>query len=86
VCAGLFASLMPPGFLCRNWLKSRFHFSFAEYRGSGNDNFGCLRVMNDDLVRATFQFEGVGVGVLGEVLRFKGLGLWYGVEGLGLRV
>ncbi|KAJ1476572.1 RmlC-like cupin domain-containing protein [Baffinella frigidus] len=34
-----------------NWLKSRFHFSFAEYKGSKNDNFGCLRVMNDDLVQ-----------------------------------
>lgn len=39
---------------CRNWLKSRFHFSFAEYKGSKNDNFGCLRVMNDDLVQPTF--------------------------------
>eukprot|EP00948_MAST-09A_sp_MAST-9A-sp1_P001495 g1495.t1 len=37
----------------QNWLKSRFHFSFAEYNGSGknNDSFGCLRVMNDDLVQ-----------------------------------
>ena len=33
-----------------NWLKSRFHFSFAEY-GSGPRNFGALRVMNDDLVQ-----------------------------------
>jgi redox-sensitive bicupin YhaK (pirin superfamily) len=33
-----------------NWLKSRFHFSFAEWRG-GPSNFGCLRVMNDDLVQ-----------------------------------
>lgn len=34
-----------------NWLKSRFHFSFAEYSNPGNQNFGVLRVMNDDLVQ-----------------------------------
>jgi redox-sensitive bicupin YhaK (pirin superfamily) len=34
-----------------NWLKSRFHFSFAEYNNPGNQNFGVLRVMNDDLVQ-----------------------------------
>ena len=34
-----------------NWLKSRFHFSFAEYNNQGNQNFGVLRVMNDDLVQ-----------------------------------
>lgn len=34
-----------------NWLKSRFHFSFAEYRNPYNANFGVLRVMNDDLVQ-----------------------------------
>lgn len=33
-----------------NWLKSRFHFNFAEYH-SGPSNFGVLRVMNDDLVQ-----------------------------------
>jgi redox-sensitive bicupin YhaK (pirin superfamily) len=33
-----------------NWLKSRFHFNFAEYHG-GRSNFGVLRVMNDDLVQ-----------------------------------
>lgn len=38
------------GWTNRNWLKSRFHFSFAEYHG-GPDNFGVLRVMNDDLVQ-----------------------------------
>ena len=35
----------------RNWLKSRFHFSFAEYRNAANSQFGVLRVMNDDLVQ-----------------------------------
>lgn len=34
-----------------NWLKSRFHFSFAEYRNYQNSDFGVLRVMNDDLVQ-----------------------------------
>lgn len=33
-----------------NWLKSRFHFNFAEY-SSGPGQFGVLRVMNDDLVQ-----------------------------------
>ena len=33
-----------------NWLKSRFHFNFAEYSG-GRSNFGPLRVANDDLVQ-----------------------------------
>ena len=34
-----------------NWLKSRFHFSFAEYSSASNSNFGVLRVMNDDFVQ-----------------------------------
>mmetsp|Transcript_1232 Transcript_1232/g.3274 ORF Transcript_1232/g.3274 Transcript_1232/m.3274 type:complete len:309 (-) Transcript_1232:23-949(-) len=34
-----------------NWLKSRFHFSFAEYFNPANTNFGVLRVLNDDLVQ-----------------------------------
>ena len=38
------------GWSAPNWLTSRFHFSFAEYSSSGNDSFGVLRVMNDDLV------------------------------------
>ena len=32
------------------WLRSRFHFSFAEYRDPDNVKFGVLRVLNDDLV------------------------------------
>jgi len=39
------------GWTNKNWLKSRFHFSFAEYY-NGPSNFGVLRVMNDDLVQA----------------------------------
>lgn len=34
-----------------NWLKSRFHFSFAEYYDPNRFKFGVLRVMNDDLVQ-----------------------------------
>uniref|UniRef100_A0A7S4KAJ6 Pirin N-terminal domain-containing protein n=1 Tax=Guillardia theta TaxID=55529 RepID=A0A7S4KAJ6_GUITH len=40
-----------PTWTNKNWLKSRFHFSFAEYSNSKNSNFGVLRVMNDDLVQ-----------------------------------
>jgi redox-sensitive bicupin YhaK (pirin superfamily) len=38
------------GWTNENWLKSRFHFNFAEY-SHGPDSFGVLRVMNDDLVQ-----------------------------------
>jgi redox-sensitive bicupin YhaK (pirin superfamily) len=34
-----------------NWLKSRFHFSFAEHHNSKQNKFGVLRVCNDDLVQ-----------------------------------
>mmetsp|Transcript_7213 Transcript_7213/g.19324 ORF Transcript_7213/g.19324 Transcript_7213/m.19324 type:complete len:281 (+) Transcript_7213:14-856(+) len=39
-----------------NWLKSRFHFSFAEYYNPKNTQFGVLRVMNDDLVQPSRGF------------------------------
>ncbi|QOY55478.1 pirin family protein [Candidatus Sulfurimonas marisnigri] len=39
------------------WLKSRFHFSFAEYRDFDNIHYGPLRVMNDDLIKGN---EGFG--------------------------
>lgn len=39
------------------WLKSRFHFSFAEYRDINNMHYGVLRVMNDDLIEP---FKGFG--------------------------
>lgn len=41
----------PSSWTNKNWLKSRFHFSFAEYSNPRNQNFGVLRVMNDDLVQ-----------------------------------
>ena len=39
------------------WLKSKFHFSFAEYYNPDNINFGALRVINDDLVEAGTGFD-----------------------------
>ncbi|WP_438449289.1 pirin family protein [Gorillibacterium sp. sgz5001074] len=33
------------------WLRSRFSFSFAEYRDPANMSFGHLRVFNDDIVQ-----------------------------------
>ena len=40
-----------PNWTNPNWLKSRFHFSFAEYNNPRNTGFGVLRVMNDELVQ-----------------------------------
>lgn len=39
------------------WLKSLFHFSFAEYYNPDNINFGVLRVINDDLVEPNTGFD-----------------------------
>ena len=39
------------------WLKSVFHFSFAEYYNPQNINFGVLRVVNDDLVNSGAGFD-----------------------------
>ena len=39
------------------WLRSRFHFSFAQYYNPENMGFGALRVLNDDLVRPGTGFE-----------------------------
>ncbi len=38
------------------WLKSRFHFSFAEYRDPENIHYGPLRVMNDDRINGNTGF------------------------------
>ena len=35
-----------------NWLNSWFHFSFAEYCNPKRIQFGALRVINDDLIKA----------------------------------
>jgi quercetin 2,3-dioxygenase len=39
------------------WLKSTFHFSFAEYFNIDNMNFGALRVINDDLIEGKTGFD-----------------------------
>ena len=39
------------------WLKSKFHFSFANYYNPNNMNFGTLRVINDDLVLPQTGFD-----------------------------
>jgi quercetin 2,3-dioxygenase len=40
-----------------SWLRSIFHFSFAEYYNPQNINFGVLRVVNDDLIEAKNGFD-----------------------------
>lgn len=39
------------------WLRSKFHFSFAEYYNPNNINFGVLRVINDDLIEPDTGFD-----------------------------
>lgn len=39
------------------WLRSKFHFSFAEYYNPDNIQFGVLRVINDDLVEPKTGFD-----------------------------
>ncbi|MBU3133925.1 pirin family protein [Clostridium gasigenes] len=40
-----------------DWLKSKFHFSFAEYYNPNNMRFGSLRVINDDLINPHTGFD-----------------------------
>lgn len=39
------------------WLRSIFHFSFAEYYNPQNIDFGVLRVINDDLIEGGTGFD-----------------------------
>lgn len=39
------------------WLKSIFHFSFADYYNPDNMNFGVLRVLNDDIIEPGTGFD-----------------------------
>lgn len=39
------------------WLRSLFHFSFAQYYNPANMNFGVVRVLNDDLIEANEGFD-----------------------------
>jgi quercetin 2,3-dioxygenase len=40
-----------------DWLRSVFHFSFADYYNPANIHFGALRVINDDLIQAGTGFD-----------------------------
>jgi len=46
---------LPSTWTDRNWLKSLFHFSFAEHR-NGAEPWGVLKVLNDDLVQPASGF------------------------------
>ncbi|MCD8570489.1 MAG: pirin family protein [Alphaproteobacteria bacterium] len=39
------------------WLNAKYHFSFADYRNGRRVNFGKLRVINDDTVKAGSGFD-----------------------------
>lgn len=39
------------------WLRSKFHFSFAQYYNPDKIQFGALRVLNDDLVEPKTGFD-----------------------------
>lgn len=39
------------------WLDARHHFSFSEYQNSKRMNFGALRVINDDIIKAGAGFD-----------------------------
>jgi redox-sensitive bicupin YhaK (pirin superfamily) len=41
----------------QGWLRSKFHFSFADYYNPNNIHFGVLRVINDDLIEAGTGFD-----------------------------
>ncbi|GAB0495740.1 hypothetical protein MMPV_007045 [Pyropia vietnamensis] len=41
----------PTHWTAPNWLRSIFHFSFAEYYEPSKSSFGVLRVLNDDTVQ-----------------------------------
>jgi hypothetical protein len=51
ITLAIYKIIIGSGWTNKNWLISRFHFSFAEYSNPRNLNFGVLRVMNDDLVQ-----------------------------------
>lgn len=56
------------------WLKSNFHFSFAEYYNEKNINFGVLRVVNDDVISPGKGFDEhphIDIEILSYVIRGK---------------
>lgn len=44
------------GFANYEWLQANYSFSFAGYRNPSNDNFGALRVLNDDVIKGGMGF------------------------------
>ena len=40
-----------------DWLKAHYHFSFSGYRDQARDNWGALRVWNDDTIRPKTGFD-----------------------------
>ena len=45
------------GYANHGWLKANHTFSFANYYDSTRMNFGCLRVLNDDVIAADKGFD-----------------------------
>ena len=43
--------------LYKNWLKSKHTFSFSEYQDKEWDNFGSIRVINEDIISANAGFD-----------------------------
>ena len=39
------------GYANHGWLEARHHFSLASYADPGRDNWGALRVWNDDTIQ-----------------------------------
>lgn len=39
------------------WLQAKHHFSFADYQNPKRRNFGALRVVNDDIIKAGAGFD-----------------------------
>ena len=39
------------GYANYDWLQANYSFSFANYYNPGRQNFGALRVLNDDIIQ-----------------------------------
>jgi len=44
------------GYANYDWLQANYSFSFANYYNPGKENFGALRVLNDDVIQAGMGF------------------------------
>jgi redox-sensitive bicupin YhaK (pirin superfamily) len=45
------------GTYSNGWLKAHYHFSFSDYRDDARNNWGALRVWNDDTIRPRTGFD-----------------------------